>query len=269
MSSNQGDQPSSELHRKIAEKRVLIGPACDHGSAAVVEITAQLGFDVAWLDLEHGMFSWRDAEMFCQLCRARGVLPILRIADASRVSLLHSLDAGGAIVVIPMVESAAQARQIVEYGKYPPLGKRGFAGSTSTTRYGTIDGKKAAPAANVETHLLVQIETMEGLRNTAEILAVEGISGAVVGPADLSFSFGKPLDFDNAEFLKCFADAVRQIRAAGKIAATAAGRANLIALAIESGVQLVVATTELFAIRTQWEQTLRDVTSQVRGAGTK
>src|SRR3954462_10997828 len=93
----------SELHRKIAEKRMLLGPACEHGSPAVVEIVAQLGFDVAKIDLEHRMFSWREAEAFSQLCRARGVMPMLRLADGMRNSIVHSLVCGGALVVIPMV----------------------------------------------------------------------------------------------------------------------------------------------------------------------
>ena len=96
----------SKLQQLLATKPVLLGSAIESGSPAFVEISGRLGFEVAWLDLEHYRHSPTDVAAFCTACSASGAMPLLRIADASRESILPALEAGATLVVIPMVESA-------------------------------------------------------------------------------------------------------------------------------------------------------------------
>jgi 4-hydroxy-2-oxoheptanedioate aldolase len=239
----------SKLQRILAAKPVLLGSAIESGSPAFVEIAGRLGFDVAWLDLEHYRHSPHDVAAFCTACAASGSMPLLRIADASRESILPALEAGATFVVIPMVESAETARQIVRHGKFAPLGSRGYNSSTRGMSYGMISGIEMMRAADRDTYLFPQIETVEGARNCTEIVKVEGIEGALVGPADLSISAGMPLDYENPVFRKLYRSAITDIRDQGKIAATATAHPGLLEQAIDAGVQIIVCASDTGAVR--------------------
>jgi 2-keto-3-deoxy-L-rhamnonate aldolase RhmA len=256
------EQPS-ELHAMIDRRKVLLGAACDSVSPVAAELAGMLGFDCVWADLEHGPADWRDAQTFCQGAKAGGALPILRIPSADRNHVLHALDIGAGIVVVPMVESAETARQVVAHGKYAPLGKRGFAGSPRGIGYGCGEDKlELIRRANRETHLFVQIETVAALDRCDDIAAVDGLTGALVGPSDLSFSFGKPLDF-NKDFVAHFTRAVRAIRAAGKIAATATAHPELVSAGIEAGLQIIVCASEIVSLRADWTKSLKAMRAQI------
>ena len=242
---------------------MLLGCGCDSVSPASGELAAMIGFDVVWGDLEHGPAVWRDAQVFCQAVKAGGALSALRIASAQRTDVLHALDVGADIVVVPMVESVQTAQQVVEYGKYAPLGKRGYAGSLRGIRYGIpADKQQLIADANRETHLFVQIETVAALQQCAGISSVKGLTGALVGPSDLSFSLGKPLDFGPG-FLAHYAGAIRTIREQNQIAATVATHPDLVTPALDAGVQLIVCSGEYAALRSEWSKTIAALRSRV------
>jgi len=252
------------LQTLLEKHQVLLGCAVDSASPDVAEMAGMLGYDLVWADLEHGSVGPREAQTFCQGAKAGGALPVLRIPNADRVHILHALEAGARLIVVPMIESPETAREIVEHGKYAPRGKRGFNGATRGLQYGIGDRLENIEWANRETHLFVQIETVEAVRRCSEIVAVEGITGGLVGPADLSFSMGKPLAFDDPEVLSLFAQAVRKIRAAGKIAATATAAPHLVKAGVEAGLQIIICATEMSSLRSSFDQTLRDVSGMIR-----
>ena len=222
-----------------------------------------LGFDVVWADLEHGPADWRDAQNFCMAAKAGGARSILRVQSADRNHVLHALDVGAEIVVVPMIESPETAREVVRHGKYAPIGLRGFAGSPRGVGYGCDpDKRELIRRTNRETHLFVQIETVTALEHCKEIASVEGLSGALVGPADLSFSLGKPLEFD-AAFIAHFTKAIRTIRAAGKIAATATGHPDLVSAGVDAGLQIIICASEVVSLRADWTKTLQSIRQQI------
>jgi 2-keto-3-deoxy-L-rhamnonate aldolase RhmA len=248
----------------LAENQVLSACYVDTVSPSVAEMAGMLGYDIVWCDLEHGSATWPDVLHFCRAADAGGALPLMRIPDAQRVHVLHALDAGARIVVVPMVDSPETAREIVRNGKYPPLGNRGFSGSVRGLGYGIGDKVEAMQRANAETHLFVQIETMEAVRRCAEIVGVDGISGGLVGPGDLSVSWGQPLAFDATEFMELFCGAVRTIREAGKIAATVAVHPKLTAAGLKAGLQIVVCAGDTGALTRFLPEALSELRSMVR-----
>lgn len=250
---------TSELHARIQEKKLLLGVGIDSLHPANVELAGLLGFDLAWGDLEHGTGSPHQAELFCIAAKAGGMLPILRIPAAERPFIMLALEAGARLISVPMVESRETARRIVEFGKYQPMGNRGVAMSTRGLRYGIGSAAANLEWANRETHLFPQIETMAGLRRLKEIIDVDGISGGVIGPADLSISMSKPLQFDHPDVIGAVCDAVRQIRALGKIAISVNGHPVLARASIEAGAQISVCATERSALRAHWAQTIKDM----------
>jgi 2-keto-3-deoxy-L-rhamnonate aldolase RhmA len=256
------DDPS-QLHALLRQRKVLLACGCDSVSPVAAELAGVLGFDAVWADLEHGPADWRDAQIFCQAAKAGGALTILRVQSGDRNHVLHALDIGANIVVVPMVESRETAQAVVQHGKYAPLGRRGFAGSPRGLGYGVENDKvELIKRINRETHLFVQIETATALERCEEIVSVDGLSGALVGPADLSFSLGRPLDF-NADFIARFAAAIRTIRAQGKIAATATAHAGLIEAGIDAGLQILVAASEIISLRADWSRTLKEMKAKI------
>lgn len=260
---------SCHLQELIQRKGVLWGFAVDSASPTVAEMAGMIGYDILWVDLEHGNVGPREAELFCVGAKAGGGLPLLRIQSADRTHVLHALEAGARLVVVPMVNNPETARQIVEHGKYAPCGNRGFHGGMRGLRFGIGDKLEAMQWADRETALFVQIETVEAVNRCADIVAVEGIAGALVGPADLSVSMGKPLAFDDPEVLTLLRQALIEIRAAGKIAATVASHPALLRVALDAGVQIVICASETSSLRTQLEQQLREATALLRSAAVR
>jgi len=243
---------------------VLLGCGIDSASPAVAELAGMLGYQVVWADLEHLSIDRAQAENFCRGASAGGALSVLRIPSADRDCVLHALEAGASIVVVPMVESPDTAEQAVRHGKFAPLGMRGFNGSSRGMSYGIGDKLERMAWANQHTHLFVQIETMAAVERCAEIVSVPGISGGLVGPADLSVSMGKPLAFDDPEVLAAFRHAVRVIREYGRIAASVTQHPSLLLAGLEEGLQIAICTTETATLRASWEKTLLDVTATIR-----
>lgn len=184
------------IRERLANGEVLHGPACMTGSATVAEVLAFSGFDWVMLDAEHGP---HGVEMVLEdLIRAvnvAGLPAAVRVPDATGAGVGKALDFGAEIIIVPQVGTADQARACVERGNYAPLGERGVCRGTRAGDRGGLWGKYRA-TANAETLMLMLIETEEGVENAAEIAAVEGVDGLLLGPSDYAMSRGiDPDDF--------------------------------------------------------------------------
>jgi 4-hydroxy-2-oxoheptanedioate aldolase len=244
-----------ELFDANGKHRVLRGVSVSSGSERIVEFAGQIGFDAAWLDLEHGSTNFARIEMMCAYARAGGLLPVVRTASAQRTHVLRALEAGGRIVVVPLVNDAATARQVVEYGRFPPEGKRGYQMLTAGLHYGQ-HGPELFRKANEETALLVQIETKEAVANLDAICEVKGLAGILVGPGDLSADMGKGGKFDDPEVLGAVEDCILRARKHGKYVATFATNEKLQRTALKAGVGLVIMAVDFPALRKEWTQQL-------------
>jgi 4-hydroxy-2-oxoheptanedioate aldolase len=251
-------EPTSELHSRIKAKKVLVGCGIESFSPGHAEMAGMLGFDLVWADLEHASGSPDQVESFCIGAKAGGALPIVRIPFTGRAHLMNALEAGARLISIPMVETAEMSRSIVEHGKYKPVGNRGFASSSRGLFYGIGHALANTDWANRETHLFPQIETVDALNRCKEIIGVEGISGGVIGPADLSFSMGKPLSYDAPEMVDAVKRAVHEICQLNKIAIAVTAHPGLLKAAFEAGAQIFVCITERASLRAHWQQTIRD-----------
>src|SRR5437868_11490257 len=95
------DQPTSELHARIREKKILLGFSTETGAASVAELGGLLGFDISWLDLEHFNADWHQAQAFCTASERGGAIPMLRIPAAERNYVMHGLETGAKIIIVP------------------------------------------------------------------------------------------------------------------------------------------------------------------------
>jgi 4-hydroxy-2-oxoheptanedioate aldolase len=179
----------NRLKELLSSGKTAVGTIVQLPSAPVVEILAQAGFDWLVIDAEHGPI---DIEKLHAMIRATGatpVTPVVRIASNVDWLTKHALDVGALGVMIPGVNSAAEAQAAVRAVRYPPQGIRGFGPTFAALRWG-VSGAEYVRQANEAVAAIVQIEHIDAVRRIDEILAVPGIDVALIGPYDLSGSMG-------------------------------------------------------------------------------
>ena len=181
------------------------------------ELCAGAGFDWLLIDGEHAPNDVRSILAQLQAMAAHPVHPIVRpvIGDVPLIKQL--LDIGAQTLLVPLVETAEQAKQLVAAMRYPAAGIRGVGPSLArASQWSRIPDY--VHAANDEMCLLVQVETRKGLDNLDAIAAVEGVDGVFIGPSDLSAALGHLGNANHPEVQSTIEDMIRRIRAAGRAA---------------------------------------------------
>jgi len=212
--------PVNPFKQALADKRAQIGLWVGLADHYTTEICAGAGFDWLLLDGEH---SPNDLRSLLQQAQVVAAYPsthaIARVplghGHVGQVFIKQFLDLGIQTLLVPMVDSAEQARKIVRDMRYPPDGVRGMGGARGS-RWGRI--ANYAREANDQVCLLVQVETTEALDNLEEICMVEGVHGVFIGPADLSASLGHVGNSGHPEVQKVIDETIRRIVKTGKAA---------------------------------------------------
>lgn len=162
-------------------------------SPTITEIAADSGYDWLLLDGEHGPYDLNTTLDCLRATHGYPTTPIVRPHSADPVAIKQVLDLGAQTLLIPMVNTAEEARLMVKAVEYAPQGIRGVGSPIARSgRWGRIPNYMRD--ARGEICLLVQVESQEALDNIEDIAAVEGIDGIFIGPADLSASLGHPDD---------------------------------------------------------------------------
>ena len=206
--------PVNAFKRGLIEGRQQIGLWCTLSSAYAAEVVAPSGFDWLLLDTEHSPSDVPTVLTQLQALAAYPVAPVVRPASNDVVLIKRYLDIGVQTLLIPYVQSVAEARAAVAATRYPPEGVRGVSALTRATRFGRVAGYAGRAAA--ELCVLVQIETGDALDQLESIAAVEGVDGLFIGPADLAASLGYGSEPNHATVRAAVEDAVRRVRASGK-----------------------------------------------------
>jgi len=181
---------SPTLRERLADAdRPLAGMWVSSGSALVAEICAGSGLDWLLIDMEHSPNGLESVLAQLQAVAAYPITPVVRVPIGDTVTLKQVLDLGAQTVLVPMVSSAAQARELVADLRYPPEGRRGVGSALArSARWNRVDDYLADAQRHVS--LFVQVETAEGVEAAGEIAAVDGVDGVFVGPSDLAASLG-------------------------------------------------------------------------------
>jgi len=179
---------SASFKKKLIEKELLLGTILTLASTEIVEIVCQAGLDWLFIDLEHSALSFQDAQRMLQVAGPE-IPGLIRVPSHDDVWIKKALDIGAAGIIVPQVNTAADAQRTVQFCQYPPEGSRSV-GIARAQGYGDKFQDYVA-AANQEITVVVQIEHIDAVANIEKILAVSGIDGLFVGPYDLSASMGK------------------------------------------------------------------------------
>lgn len=180
---------STTFRSRLLGRERLIGTILSIPSPALAEMCADAGFDWLFVDMEHGALDLHDVERIAQAVNGRAAC-VVRVPTNDRVWIGKVLDLGVSGIIIPQVNSAEQAQRAVLAAKYPPQGERGV-GAWRASRYGA-ELNDYLKRANDETAIVVQIEHVDAVKNVQAIANVAGVDALLIGPFDLSGSFGKP-----------------------------------------------------------------------------
>ncbi len=188
-----------EFGQALRRRQRLYGTQITSISPRVVEAMKGAGLDFVFIDTEHTPIDRVTVSWMCQAYRNAGLPPMVRIPEPDPYQACMVLDGGAACVKVPYVETAEQARQMVGATKFRPFkGKR---------LESLLSGEKPAPhvAEYIRTHnenfsLVLNIESVAGMENLGEILAVPGVDGIIIGPHDLSCSIDAPEDYRGPAF---------------------------------------------------------------------
>jgi 4-hydroxy-2-oxoheptanedioate aldolase len=226
----------------LREGKPALGTWLSLGNALAAEQLTRLGFDWLNIDQEHAPI---DATLTLHLLQAislGGAIPLCRVPWNEPVWIKRCLDAGAYGVVVPMVNSRAEAEQAVAACKYPPAGTRGI-GGLRTRLYGGAD---YVERANDEILVVIQIEHIEAVERADEILSVPGIDAYFVGPNDLCASMGlKPAtEPDHPQYHDAL-EHVKQVAAGYHVAAGLhVGSAETARHYIEGGYQFIALASD-------------------------
>ena len=193
------------LKAKLAEGKAVWGVMVTFPSPPVLEMLGYLGFE--------------SAEECVRACEVAGLTPVVRPIANRPDAITPFLDRGCTGVQVPHVNTAAEARAVVEAVKFAPQGHRGMFFRARPNDYGFASSPaEYVEAANRETLVVAMVEEVEGVRNAGAIAAVEGVDVVFVGTGDLSQALGYPGQQTHPEVLRLAEEAIAAVRGAGKVA---------------------------------------------------
>ncbi|WP_063829450.1 HpcH/HpaI aldolase family protein [Streptomyces violens] len=188
-------RPHSDLRGRLANGEPLVGTFCTIPDPSVVEMVASSGFDFVCIDTEHSPIGRIAVESLVRAADVAGRPALVRVADNRPELIAAALDSGAAGVVVPRVDTAADAERAVRATRYPPLGERG--GYPGRASWYNQDLADYMARANDELLLVAQVESPLAVRNANAVAAVDGIDALYAAPGDLSVAIGatgEPLD---------------------------------------------------------------------------
>lgn len=200
---------------RLREGKVVFGGIVSGFAPEMVELLGAIGYDFAFLDCEHGSMTFDQVEHMVRAAEAFDITPIVRVPDHGDSTILRFLDRGVQGIIVPHVNTAEQARNVVAAARYAPEGHRGAGGGRAHGYNVHASGAETRRWVNDELLVIPMCEETEAVANLEAILAVPGVDVIHVASGDLGQSMGNP---PAAEVRAVMADVVRRVRVGGKYA---------------------------------------------------
>lgn len=248
------------LKTKLRRRELVFAAWTSLGHSSITEMFSRSGVDFVGIDIEHSTISQEQAQRIIAASQASGALCLPRVASHNMEMIKRLLDSGADGVIVPMVNTAKEAQDIVSWCKYPPQGKRSF-GISRGQGYG-FDFESYTKKWNSVSSLIIQIESITGVENVEDILKIEAIDGVLIGPYDLSGSLNIPGQLDHPKVLEATKRVVNACKKAGKACGThlIEPDAGQIKKALAQGFTFIVLASDVF-ILWKWAQRMRECIS--------
>lgn len=161
-------------------------------SAAVAQIAAQAGFGFFYFDMEHSGLSIDGVTQICTAAKLAGIVPIAGTSGIADFVISRPLDNGAMGVIVPHVNTRDEAQLVVNACRYAPQGTRGLINLAASTNYANANDTEWVANQNQEILVAVKVESARGIENIEDIASVPGLDAILIGPGDLSASYGVP-----------------------------------------------------------------------------
>jgi len=232
--------------RLLARGELAIGLGVRHIQSAEIGLMAKAaGFDFLFIDREHSTIEMSRAGEICTAALGQGITPIVRVAGPEPFHCVPLLDCGAQGIVVPHVQTADDARQLVDIQKLPPLGSRSLSRSSAMTGYETMEFKIFADLANQETLSIAMVEDREGVHNIDAIAAVPHLDAVLIGASDLCADLGLIGKFSDPAAVEACVTIIRACAAKGLPCGISGVRNDeLLAHYIKLGARLIHAGTD-------------------------
>jgi 2-dehydro-3-deoxyglucarate aldolase len=203
------------IREKLNTGKTTIGSWMQLPSTSVAEIMGDAGYDWVAVDLEHGSMSTSQLPDVFRALELGGTLPLVRLAHGNLKEAKDAFDAGAGGVIIPMVESREQLKNVIDHSCWPPTGIRGV-GFSRANLYGKYfdDYKKEAQ----QPLIIAQVEHIKAVNDIDRILQVPGLDAIIIGPYDLSASMGLTAQFEHTDFIAAHNKILTSCKNRGKAA---------------------------------------------------
>ena len=236
--------PINTFKKALADGETLFGCWMSIAEGYTAEIMGSAGFDWLLIDGEHSPNDIRSIRDQMIALKGSASHPVVRVPVGETWIIKQVLDVGAQTVLVPMVETAAQARELVRACHYPPAGTRGVGYAVGrVSDFGQMENY--GPTANAQISLLVQVENKTGLDNLDDILAVEGVDGVFIGPADLSASMGYLGQTGHPDMRATILQALKRISDSGKAAGILTTDDSMIQASLEAGARFVAVAMDI------------------------
>ncbi|UCH63409.1 MAG: hypothetical protein JSU77_02845 [Fidelibacterota bacterium] len=256
----------TNLKKTLNEGGLVIGTLLSEvRNPNVAYMLAQCGYEYFVIDNEHGTFSPETVSNMIAAARGAGIAALVRIPEIRRETILKPLDSGATGLLVPQVNTADQAREIIHHAKYPPMGDRGVGLRRAHSRYGRVDATEYLKQANEDTFIAVQAENSTSIENMEEIAAVPGIDCVFVGPSDLSVSLGIPGQVTHPREVEAIDRVLEVCQKHDIITGILMFDAALLKPWIEKGMRFVAYGSDISLLADAAAQGIEDLRSLVKG----
>jgi 4-hydroxy-2-oxoheptanedioate aldolase len=228
------------LKQKLEKGIPVIGTWSIIPSETTIDIISSTEIDFIIIDAEHGPISFEKAQTMCSICESNNVSPVMRIGSIDESNILRALDIGIHCLQIPNVKSVEDVERIINYSKYPPLGRRGFSPFTRAGNYSINNASKLSKNANNNTLLAINIEGAEAIRNIDSILEIDGLDIIFIGLYDISNYLGIPGEVNSKKVEKLLSEITNKINDKNKIAGTITTNKDDIKKYLNMGLKYIV-----------------------------
>lgn len=253
---------TNRIIEKAAKGEPSIGTFTQLKSSVVIDALAFTDLDYFVIDMEHAPLGPDEADELIALTAARGKSPVVRVNTIERSAVLKALDSGAHAIIIPNLKDMEEAHMLVEWGKFAPLGERGYC-PTRDVAWGAspqFEGMIEYMArANKNTLIIPQCETRECVEIVDDVTSLDGIDGLFIGPMDLSINLGVPGDFEAPIFKEALARAVKACNDNGKLCMGFAGTPELAKQYMENGFSSIAYGLDVMMMQSAYNSALAEI----------
>src|SRR5215475_13391133 len=204
------------------------------------------GYDALYVDMQHAPYSIETTSTICAAALGIGITPLVRVPSHDGHWMSRVLDGGAQGIIVPDVESRAQAEAVVRHCRFPPVGQRSVMGLGPALGYRAMPLGEINERLNADTAVIVMLETAQGIDNAAAIAAVPGIDVLLIGSGDLTTDYGIPGQVDHPRLRAAYERAAAACKKHGRILGVGGIRHNvkLQGELVQLGARFVIAGTD-------------------------